>query len=46
MFLITLPRVSPDLSIIESIANPLKKGFYSKKNTIEKKALAWFFLCF
>jgi DDE superfamily endonuclease len=40
--LITLPGVSPDLSIMESIARPLKRKFHSRRSTSEPGALARF----
>jgi hypothetical protein len=38
--LITLPGVSLDLSIMESIARPLKRKFYSRRSISEPGALA------
>ena len=40
--LLTLPGVSPDLSICETMANPLKRAFHSRRCASEKAALAWF----
>ena len=40
--LIILPGVSPDFSILESIAHPIKRKFYTKRCTTEKVALARF----
>jgi hypothetical protein len=40
--LITLPGVSPDFSILESMAHPLKRMFHSKRCTSEKAGLARF----
>jgi hypothetical protein len=40
--LMTLPGVSPDLSILESMARPLKKLFHSRRCTTEKAAMARF----
>jgi len=40
--LITLPGVSPDLSILKSQAHPLKKAFYARRTTTEKAGLARF----
>ena len=40
--LITVPGVSPDFSILESIAHPLKKKFRVKCIIIEKVGLAHF----
>jgi hypothetical protein len=34
-----LPSKSPDFSIIESMAMPLKRAFYAVRSTINKKAL-------
>ena len=36
--ILTLPGVSLDLSILETIAAPIKKEFHSKRCTIEKAA--------
>jgi hypothetical protein len=36
--LLTLPGISPDLSIYETIANPLKRAFYGRRSAIEKQA--------
>jgi hypothetical protein len=46
MPLITLPGVSPDLSIMRSIANLLKRKFYTKRYIIEKAALVYFLKVF
>jgi len=40
--LLTLPGVSPDFSILESMAHPLKKAFHAKRCTTEKAGLARF----
>ena len=40
--LITLPGVSPDLSICETIARGLKQEFYKRRYTTEKAAMARF----
>jgi hypothetical protein len=40
--LITLPGVSPDFSILESMAHPLKQQFHAKQCTTEKASLARF----
>lgn len=40
--LLTLPGVSPDFSILESMAHPLKRAFHSKRCTTDKAALARF----
>jgi hypothetical protein len=40
--LITLPGVSPDFSILESMAHPLKKAFHARRCTIEKASLTRF----
>lgn len=40
--LLTLPGVSPDLSILESLAHPLKKAFHSRRCASEKAGLARF----
>jgi hypothetical protein len=40
--LLTLPGVSPDLSILESLAHPLKKAFHSRRCVSEKAGLARF----
>jgi hypothetical protein len=40
--LITLPGVSPDFSILESMAHPIKRKFHAKRSTTEKAALARF----
>jgi hypothetical protein len=40
--LLTLPGVSPDLSILETMAHPLKKAFHAKRCTTEKASLARF----
>ena len=40
--LITLPGVSPDLSICETMARPLKRAFHKRRCTTEKAALARF----
>jgi len=40
--LITLPGVSPDLSILESQAASLKKAFHARRTTTEKAGLARF----
>ncbi|TVY53541.1 hypothetical protein LCER1_G004484, partial [Lachnellula cervina] len=42
MPLITLPGLSPDLSIIESMANPVKKKFHSRKCKTQEESEAWF----
>jgi hypothetical protein len=38
--LITLPGVFPDLSIMESIARPLKKDFYTRRSPNQETGLA------
>jgi hypothetical protein len=38
--LITLPGVSPDLSIMESMARPLKKDFYARRSPNQEAGLA------
>ena len=40
--LLTLPGVSPDFSILESMAHPLKRKFHSKRCASEKAGLARF----
>ncbi len=40
--LITLPGVSPDLSILETMARPLKREFHQKRCTTEGAAMARF----
>jgi hypothetical protein len=40
--LITLPGVSPDLSILETMAHPVKKKFHARRCTTEKAAIARF----
>jgi hypothetical protein len=40
--LITLPGVSPDFSILESMAYPIKRKFHAKRCTTEKAAIARF----
>jgi hypothetical protein len=40
--LITLPGVSPDFSILESMAHPLKRKFHAKRCTTEKAVIARF----
>ncbi|TVY57689.1 hypothetical protein LCER1_G002685 [Lachnellula cervina] len=40
--LLTLPGVSPDFSILETLAHPLKKQFHAKRCTTENAALARF----
>jgi hypothetical protein len=40
--LLTLPGVSPDFSICETMAQPLKRAFYARRVTTEKAALARF----
>jgi hypothetical protein len=40
--LITLPGVSPDLSICETMARPLKRAFHKRRCTTERAALARF----
>ena len=40
--LLTLPGVSPDFSIAETLAHPLKRDFHAKRTTTEKAALARF----
>jgi hypothetical protein len=42
MRLLTLPGVSPDLSILETMAHPLKKAFHAKRCITEKASLARF----
>lgn len=44
--LLTLPGVSPDLSICETMANSLKRAFHARRCTTEKAALARFQLVF
>jgi hypothetical protein len=39
---ITLPGVSPDLSILESIANPIRRKFYAQRCTIDQGVLKRF----
>jgi hypothetical protein len=40
--LITLPGVSPDLSICETMARPLKRAFHARRGTTKKATLARF----
>ena len=40
--LLTLPGVSPDLSICETMARPLKRAFHSRRCTTERAAIARF----
>jgi len=40
--LLTLPGVSPDLSILEIEAHPVKRKFHSRRCTTEKAAMARF----
>jgi DDE superfamily endonuclease len=40
--ILTLPGVSPDFSILESMAHPLKRLFHSKRSASEKGALSHF----
>jgi hypothetical protein len=40
--LLTLPGVSPDFSILESMAHPLKKAFHSKRCASERAGLTRF----
>jgi len=40
--LITLPGVSPDFSILESMAHPIKRKFYAKRYATEKAVIARF----
>ncbi|OCK86997.1 uncharacterized protein K441DRAFT_671500, partial [Cenococcum geophilum 1.58] len=40
--LLTLPGLSPDLSIVESLAHPVKKKFHSKRVEEEDTALERF----
>jgi hypothetical protein len=40
--LITLPSVSPDLSILESIAHPLTRKFHAQRCSTEKASMARF----
>jgi hypothetical protein len=40
--LLTLPGVSPDFSIVETMARPLKRQFHARRVTSEKAALARF----
>lgn len=40
--LLTLPGVSPDFSILESMAHPLKRQFHAQRCTTEKASLARF----
>ena len=40
--LLTLPGVSPDLSILESIAHPVKRAFHAIRTVSDKAALARF----
>jgi transposase len=40
--LLTLPGISPDLSIAETLAHPLKRVFHAKRTTTEQAALARF----
>jgi hypothetical protein len=44
--LITLPGVSPDLSILETMAHPLKKKFHAKWCTTQRGSLARFIRIF
>jgi hypothetical protein len=44
--LLTLPGVSPDLSILESLAHPVKKKFHAKRCASEKAGLARFIQVF
>jgi hypothetical protein len=46
MPVITLPGVSPDLSILESEASTLKRRFHSRRKTTDKAAYAWFLQVF
>jgi hypothetical protein len=39
---IIFPGVSPDLSIMESMASILKRKFHLRRYTIQEAALAWF----
>jgi hypothetical protein len=39
---ITLPGVSPDLSILESMANPIKRRFHARRCTTDGAALKRF----
>ena len=40
--LITLPGVSPDFSILEAIAHPIKRKFHAQRCTTERAAIARF----
>jgi hypothetical protein len=40
--LLTLPGVSPDLSILESMANPIKRRFHARRCTTDQGALKRF----
>jgi hypothetical protein len=44
--LITLPGVSPDFSILESMANPIKRKFHAERYATEKAAIARFLRLF
>lgn len=37
--ILTLPGKSPDFSVMESMAMPLKRAFYAVRSTTNKKAL-------
>ena len=39
---ITLPGVSPDFSILESLAHPVKRAFHAVRSASDKAALARF----
>ena len=42
IYLITLPGVSPDFSILEAIAHPIKRKFHAQRCTTERAAIARF----
>jgi hypothetical protein len=42
LYIITLPSVSPDLSILESMANPIKRKFHAQRCTIDGAVLKRF----
>jgi hypothetical protein len=44
--IITLPGVSPDFSIIETVAHPVKRKFHTKRVTTEMAGLARFYKLF
>jgi transposase len=40
--LLLLPKISPDLSIMETIAHPIKKKFHAQRCATQEQALAQF----